>query len=174
MRYLMGFVLAMAAVAPPLSVSAQAGEDGASSEPPAQRPVTEPASKEPALQLEVDDAGVHVTPSPALTPDGYTLEEAEHRVNDARAAVMAMSLPLVVGVVLLGVSGMEICVLGPCEKMFGRGVAIGGGVMMAVGVGGIVGFGMSLAKRNADLEALKVKGQQRRAHWDLARSRLVF
>lgn len=173
MRHSAGFALLLAVlVASPPSVSAQADEDEARSEPSAQEPVTEPASKEPALQLELDDEGVHVTPSPALSPDGYTLQEAERRVKGARAAVFAMLVPVVAGITLVGVSGLEICVLGPCEKMFGSGMVIGGAVTMVAGFGGIVGFGMMLANRNADLEALK--SQQRRAHWDLARARLVF
>jgi hypothetical protein len=44
--------------------------------------------------------------------------------------------------------------------------------MMGVGVAGMVGFGVMLSKRNSDSESLK--SQQRRAQWDLARSRLVF
>ncbi|MGD8317582.1 MAG: hypothetical protein PVH76_07530 [Myxococcales bacterium] len=68
----------------------------------------------------------------------------------------------------MGVSGLE--ALG--EPMFGPGMAIGGGVLMGAGVAGLVGFGVMLGNRNADRE--KLKAQQRRAHWDLATSRLVF
>ena len=58
MRYLVGFVFVVALVALPLRVSAQNGE---------------PASQEPALQLELTDAGVEVAPMPPRTVDGYTL-----------------------------------------------------------------------------------------------------
>jgi hypothetical protein len=124
------------------------------------------------LQLELDDAGVGVTPSPPRTSDGYTLEEAEVRVKGAKVGVIMSVIPLFVGGILLGVSGLQTCVLGSCENMFGPGMAIGGGVLMGAGVAGLVGFGVMLGKRNSDLESLK--SQQRRAQWDLARSRLVF
>jgi hypothetical protein len=145
---------------------------GASAGPTAQEPVSEPAPEEPALQLQLDDAGVGLTPSPPRTPDGYTLEEAEVRAKGAKVGVIMSVIPLVVGGILLGVSGAQICVLGSCEDMFGPGMAIGGGVLMGAGVAGLVGFGVMLGKRNSDLESLK--SQQRRAQWDLATSRLVF
>jgi hypothetical protein len=149
-------------------VGAQAGEEGASLEPTAQEPVSEPASEDPALQLQLDDAGIGVTPGPPRTPDGYTLEEAELRSRGAKVGLGLSVIPFVIGATLLGVSGLE--ALG--EPMFGPGMAIGGGVLMGAGVAGLVGFGVMLGNRNADRE--KLKAQQRRAHWDLATSRLVF
>lgn len=77
-------------------------------------------------------------------------------------------IPFVMGATLLEVWGLE--ALG--EPMFGPGMAIGGGVLMGVGVVGMVGFGVMLSKRNSGLESLK--STQRRAQWDLATSRLVF
>ena len=68
MRYLVSFVLVLALMALPLSASAQAGEEGTTSEPNLQEPApsTEPAPGEPALQLEArDSAGVEVVPEPA-------------------------------------------------------------------------------------------------------------
>jgi hypothetical protein len=66
----------------PLSVSAQAGEEGATSEPKLREPVpsSEQAPEKPALQLRLDDAGVEVAPGPPRTADGYTLEEMDRRV----------------------------------------------------------------------------------------------
>ena len=64
MRYLVGFVFLLALVASPLSVSAQTGEEGETTEPNLQEPA--PPS-EPALKLELDAAGVEVAPSPPRT-----------------------------------------------------------------------------------------------------------
>ena len=74
-------------VALPLSASAQAGEEGTSAEPSAEEPTpssepaptSEPAPQEPALQLELDDAGVGVAP-------GYPprFDELELRVKRAK------------------------------------------------------------------------------------------
>jgi hypothetical protein len=79
MRCLVGFVCVLGLVASPVSVGAQAEE-------------------EPALQLQLDDAGVEVTPyfpgtatySPG-TVDGYTLEEMDRRVQRARAGLCSES-----------------------------------------------------------------------------------
>lgn len=152
----------------PQGASAQAEDEAASSEASAQEPVSEPAPEEPTLQLQLDDAGVGVTPSPPWPPYGYKLEEAELRARGAKVGLGLSVIPFVIGATLLGVSGLE--ALG--EPMFGPGMAIGGGVMMGVGVVGLVGFGVMLGKRNSDLERLK--SQQRRAQWDFATSRLVF
>jgi hypothetical protein len=96
MRFVLAMVLA-GLMALPLSVSAQAGEEGATPEPSAEEaalspepapeePATpvEPAPEEPALQLKLDDAGVEVAPTPLRTPDGYTLEEMDVRVRRAK------------------------------------------------------------------------------------------
>lgn len=167
MRYVVAVLLVVLA-AFPRGASAQADEKSASSEPMAQEPVSERAPEEPTLQLQLDDAGASVTPSPLRTPDGYTLEEAKTRAQGAKVGLGLSVIPFVVGTTMLGISGLE--ALG--EPMFGPGMAIGGGVLMGVGVAGLVGFGVMLGNRNADLE--KLKARQRRAHWDPGRSRLVF
>jgi hypothetical protein len=100
MRYFVAVLSVLAGlVASPTSTSAQT-EEGASSEPSGAG--AEPAPEKPALQLELDDAGVGVTPSPPRTSDGYTLEEAELRVKGARVGVIMSVIPLVVGGILLG------------------------------------------------------------------------
>ena len=103
MRYLVGLGLVLALVAAPLSVSAQVGEEGATSEPSLQEPAppselapkepvrgvrrwhpeayvdpSKPAS-EPALQLELDAAGVEVTPTAPLTAEELKRQEKEQR-----------------------------------------------------------------------------------------------
>ena len=167
MRYLFGLTLVLVVLAVlPQVANAQADEEGASAGPTAQEPALEPAPEEPALQLRLDDAGLGVTPSPPRTPDGYTLEEAEHRARNAKVGIGMSSIPLLLGVIALGTS------TGTWFESSGRSLQIAGGVLTGFGVAGLVGFGVMLSKRNSDLESLK--SQQRRAQWDLARSRLVF
>ncbi|UCD24921.1 MAG: hypothetical protein JSW51_03095, partial [Gemmatimonadota bacterium] len=79
MRLVLAMVLA-ALAALPLSASAEEVEEGAALEPNA---VQESAPEEPALQLQLDDAGVGVVPPPR-TPDRYTLEEMNVRVRRAK------------------------------------------------------------------------------------------
>jgi len=102
MRYLVGFVLVMALVALPQSARAQAGEEGATSEPKLQEPApkSEQAAEEPALQLKLDAAGVEVTPSPSRTYDKYTLEEKELRVKRAKMGLLGPAALIVAGVPL--------------------------------------------------------------------------
>lgn len=91
MRYLVGFVFVVALVALPLRVSAQNGE---------------PASQEPALQLELTDAGVEVAPMPPRTVDGYTLEEMEVQVRRAKIGLGVSFFSLVVGSILAAGVGL--------------------------------------------------------------------
>jgi hypothetical protein len=65
MRYLLDGAVVLALVTAPLSVSAQAGEEGASPESSLQEPAppAERASEEPALRLDLDAAGGDVVPS---------------------------------------------------------------------------------------------------------------
>jgi hypothetical protein len=103
MRYLFGFVCVCALVGTlPQAASAQAGEEGAASEPNLQEPApsSEPASEAPALQLKLDDAGVDVVPSPPRTVDGYTLEQMELRVKRAKMGLLAPAALIVAGVPL--------------------------------------------------------------------------
>ena len=66
MRYVFGFLCVCGLVGTlPQSVSAQDAEEGTTSEPNLQEPAppSEPAPEEPALQLQLDAAGVEVVPS---------------------------------------------------------------------------------------------------------------
>ncbi|UCF46584.1 MAG: hypothetical protein JSU89_05190, partial [Myxococcales bacterium] len=113
-------VMVVAGLALPLSVSAQPGDEGTTSEPSAEEPApspepapedpapsTEPAPEEPALQLQLDDAGVEVTPTPPRTFNGYTLEELELRKRRAALGLIAPAVVTAAGVALLvfGTSG---------------------------------------------------------------------
>jgi hypothetical protein len=105
MRDLIGFVLAFALLASPLSVSAQGTDKGwveefypelapreapqppppePASEPTPEEPAPEPAPGEPALQLKLDDSGVEVAPG-----HRPTFDEMELRVKRARIGVFA-------------------------------------------------------------------------------------
>jgi hypothetical protein len=100
-------------LASPLSVSAQGGEEGATSQPNLEEPApssepapeeptpsSEPAPEEPALELKLDEAGLELAPSPPRTAEGYTLEEMELRVKGARTGLIVSSVIVGVGVAL--------------------------------------------------------------------------
>ena len=121
MSYLFGFLCVWALVASPLSVSAQAGEEGTSAEPSAAEPVqstqptrsllerwhpeafvdpTKPAS-EPALQLGVDSAGLEVTPTAPLTVE--ELKRQEMKLRKRRVAIgVGVSVAVLVVAVVVG------------------------------------------------------------------------
>jgi hypothetical protein len=118
MRYLVGLGLVLALVAAPLSASAQEVEEGAALEPSAEEPApsSEPAPEEPirgvqrwhpeafvdpskpaaepALQLELDAAGVEVTPKTA------PLTTAEQ--NRLRKRRVRIGVGVALGLVLVG------------------------------------------------------------------------
>ena len=178
MRYLVGFLCVCALAALPQSASAQRGEEGTTSEPNLQEPVPE----EPALQLELDSAGVDVTPSPPRTPDGYTLEEMDVRVRRAKIGVGVSGLGLVAGAVMgLAVLGASMCPFTiphdtTCPPSWVDPVGIAGLVLGVGGLAGIVASGILLRKRKRDRDSLQQAAYttRRRVQWDLAQSRLVF
>lgn len=88
----------------PWGASAQDVEEGASSEATVEEPVpeeptpsTEATPEEPSLQLKLGDAGVEVLPSPPRTVHGYTLEEMDLRVRQARIGLISTAAAFVVG-----------------------------------------------------------------------------
>jgi hypothetical protein len=179
MRLVLAIVLAVSGTLP-LSVSAQAGEEGTISEPHLQEPApsAEPAPEEPALQLKLDSAGVDVVPSPPGTIDGYTLEEMELRVRRAKIGLFSTAGVTGVGLVLFGVGVARSRSSQDLDVLSGsRGGLLVAGV--AVGVTGVVGMivtGTLLGIRKGELRRLEEAhyGTPRRVQWDMARSRLVF
>jgi len=185
MRYPVGLVCVLAGlVALPLSASAQATEEGATSEQHLQESASssEPAPEEPALQLKLDDAGVGVTPSPPRTADGYTLHEMEPRVKRARIGVgvsvfaflagFGMGMPAAVELGLGCTASFE-----PCTTPdWVTPVGVTGAVLVAGGVAGMIASGILLRRRKRDRDSLRQAhyGTPRRVQWDLAQSRLVF
>jgi hypothetical protein len=170
MRLVLVLVLA-GLVALPQSASAQADEEGA-----------EPAPEQPALQLELDEAGVQVAAGYApRTPDGYTLEELELRVKKARRGLIGTSVILGVGVALW--SSASACSDPPSTEEFVIvdlppcfGLIVTGFVLTGVGFIGMLVSGPVLGARKRKLRRLQEAhyGKPRRVQWDLAQSRLVF
>ena len=194
MRFVLAMVLA-GLMALPLSVSAQAGEEGATPEPRAEEaalspepapeePATpvEPAPEEPALQLKLDDAGVEVAPTPLRTPDGYTLEEMDVRVRRAKIGLGSSAAALFAGGRFVGFgigeSLSDWCFFEECAPVPKRYVAYvwTGTALLVGGFAGMVASGILLRRRKRDRDRLRQAhyGTPPRVQWDLARSRLVF
>ncbi|NNE18114.1 MAG: hypothetical protein HKN10_06530 [Myxococcales bacterium] len=173
MRYQVVCVLA-ALSSSPLSASAQ--EEG--STPNRRQPQSEPAQEAPALQLELDPAGVGVVPSPARTGDGYTLKEMERRAQRAKRGLGVSVVPLVAGGMMMtvGTAGTKCFFNSEAQKGCNR-LLYGGVGLAALGAAGMIATGILLGVRKRKLrtfrEAASYEGR-RRAQWDLARSRLVF
>ena len=102
MRYLFGLVCVLALGVSPLSASAQTDKEGGSRierwHPEAYVDPTKPAP-EPSLQLELDSAGLEVTPT-ALP----TVEEFELRKTDLRKRRRTIGIGVSVIVVAVGVA----------------------------------------------------------------------
>jgi hypothetical protein len=190
MRLVLAMVLAGLA-ALPLTASAQAGEEGTTSEPDVQEPApstepapeepsppTEPAPEEPALQLKLDDAGVEVAPSPPRTPDGFTLEEMELRVRRAKIGFNVSLGVLGAGSAIFLVASFVAIAQWGEDKSFDRAetAMLTGGVLLTAGLVGFVTSAILLSRRKRDRDTLRTAhyGTPRRVQWDLARSRLVF
>ena len=161
MRYVVGFVLVLTLVTSPLGVSAQGGQEV------------------PAVELQVDQAGLEVVPSPLRTADGYTLEEMELRVQRAKIGVGISAVPIFVGTVLAmgtAFSGGLFSESTPEEAENERRTVIGATVVAGCGALSMIGTGILLGVRKRKLRELQEAhyGTPRRVQWDLARSRLVF
>ena len=180
MRLVLAMVLA-GLVALPLSVSAQDADESATVEPSAEEPVSlpEPAQEEPALQLELDDAGVGVVPPPPRTPDGYTLEEMELRVKRARIGLLTSTGVVGAGLVLASV-GLFGCgggiSYGTSRSPGCDAIAYTGAALIGAGIIAVIATGVLHANRSAERAKLQKAhyGTPRRVQWDRGRSRLVF
>jgi hypothetical protein len=151
MRFVLPMVLA-GLVALPLSASAQAGEEGTTSEPSAEEPTpsSEPAPEEPALQLKLDEAGVEVTPTPPRTFNGYTLEELELRKRRAAFGLIAPAALIIAGVPPLVVGTTGDCRGSGAERCFRLQSA--GMALMAVGGLGMIAISALVGVRKANLK----------------------
>jgi hypothetical protein len=168
MRYLIGFMFALALAALPQSVSAQDAEEDTSPEPSAEEPTpssepapeepaptSEPAPQEPALQLELDAAGIEVVPSPPRTADGYTLEEMERRVRRAKWG-LGVSVPFIwigASVAIIGTVSFSQSV--PGEEESPTALIATSTVMGVGGLGGTIASGVLLRRRKRELRSLE-------------------
>jgi len=185
MRFVLAIVLA-GLVALPLSASAQAGGEGATSEPNLEEsaPSSESAPEEPALQLKLDDAGVEVAPGyPPRTFDGYTLEEMELRRKRAEIGLVVSGVAAGTGLwmgIAAGIGYYSSCAIASEEPCYGPSwVAPVGWTGVALVSGGVVGMiasGILMNRRKRDRDSLKQAhyGTPRRVQWDLAQSRVEF
>ena len=167
MRYLVSFVFVLALAALPLSASAKAGEEGTTSEPNLQEPgpSTEPAPGEPALQLELDSAGVEVVQS------RHTLEETRWKEAKRRGVGAKIGLGVSAGV-LAGGSVLVAYAFSAEDLDSAVGRLLGGTFVV---VGGFVGMMVSAVKvrdTKAELRELQEAhyGKPRRVQWDLVQS----
>ena len=181
MRYVIGFVCAL--VASPLTVSAQAGEEGATAESNLEVPApsAEPAPEEPALQLKLDDAGVGIASSSPRT------EYLKTDVRRARGWLSASVISFVGGAAMMGVAfaniqfAPQLCFSEPCPQTpaWAIPVAVTGLVLVTGGLAGMIVAGRKLAGSKKQLRwyagaSPSLHRKARRAQWDLAQSRLVF
>lgn len=187
MRYLVGLLCVCALMGTlPQSASAQAGQEG--TEPSVEEPAPEPeepepsaeaAAEEPALQLELDDAGAEVV-------------EMQRRVRNAKIGLGISGVSVLVGGVLLGIGlGGVYQDIGTPEEAAGNDrVAFAGATLLTGGVASLLATGILLGVRKGKLESHErrlrklqrdlplggggARPQARRVQWDLAGSRLVF
>jgi hypothetical protein len=160
MRYLVGFVTALALVTSPLSVNAKDVEQDTTSKPNAVEavPSPEPAHEEPALQLKLDDAGVDVMPPPPRSPDGYTLEEMERRVMRAKVGLGVSVQFIWIGGLLVGIWGGapgSTSTPGTPEEESSTALVVSGAVVGAGGLGGTIASGILLRQRKRALNELR-------------------
>jgi hypothetical protein len=175
MRYLFGFLCVCAlAGTVPANASAQAGEEGATSEPNLQEPApsSEPASEEPALKLKVDDAGVGVAP-------GYPprFDEQELRVKQAEVGFLVSTGVFGAGallVIVAGIVGAEHFASGKSTDWVDPAV-IAGAALLVGGAAGMIASGVVRRKAKRKLRELqRAHYGPHRVQWDLAQSRVVF
>jgi hypothetical protein len=138
----------------PLSTSAQAGEEGATSEQNLQEP--EPSSEqvpeEPALQLKLDDAGVEVVPSPPRTADGYTLDEMKLRVKRARIGLLSTAGVSLVGMGLV-IAGARVSNTQPSsDDKPANALKFSGVSLLLGGFAGMIATGIVLKTRRRQLD----------------------
>jgi hypothetical protein len=173
MRYLVGFVYLVALLMVPLSVSAQASEEGDASEPNVVEAVPSQgsASRDAALQLTVDHGGVEV--APGYPPELDEIHEMELRVKRAR-------IGLGVSIVAMTVLGPLMC-LGAAGGELNTGKSLPGlwaacGVVTVGGLGGTVASGILLHRRKRDRDTSRTAhtGAPRRGQRDPAGSQLMF
>ena len=180
MRCLRDVAVLLALMAAPLGVSAQAGDETEHWEPKLQdsAPCPEPQGEQPALKLELDDAGVGVLADTPQTPDGHTLERMRRRVRNMEVGLGISILSVLVGGVFLAVSLDE--GIFPDDPNAGSSrddrIGIAGATLAIGGVVSLLTTAILLRNRKQELREAEHTHSPTpsRGQWDLARSRLVF
>ncbi len=133
-------------------------------------------SEEPVLKLEVDSAGLGVTPSAPWTVDGDTLEEARLSMRGPRAGVIISSIVLAGGFAAIAGGVVALNRQDDLDAIGSAAVATTFGLLMVIG--GTVGVAISGRNLDAAKREMKLREAQshrsRRIQWDLRTSRLVF
>ncbi|RLB37881.1 MAG: hypothetical protein DRH30_12440 [Deltaproteobacteria bacterium] len=164
MRYLVGFVFALALVASPLSVSAQDGEEEGGSHVEGRHP-------EAFVVTAYDPPSTSAGEAQTLwfwhgsTPS-IGLEEIETRVKRAKIG-LGVSVVVMVG-------GSVLFLYGAAAD--DTAASATGLILSLGGTGGTIASGILLRRRKRDRDSLWQAhyGRPHRVQWDLARSRLVF
>jgi hypothetical protein len=189
MRYLVGFAVLVALGISPLSATAQAGEEGATSEPNLQEPALSEHSPgdegglSPRLRKRTqrnwdpsayDPGG---DPRPSIQYTSAPRQPARPKL--APGIGLGVSIGSLVGglaMMSVGVSQrIFICFVEPCYAPSSSSVLIGAGAGLTVG--GLIGIIVSsVALRDGERNRAKAPSQRnaRRVQWDLAQSRVVF
>lgn len=180
MRSLLSSAVLIAAIcASPLAANAQTGDESDSSLEPGQSESVA-APEEPAMKLELDSAGIGVTSSQPRTPDGFTLEQLDRKVRNAKIGV-GVSVPLMLAgttMTVLAASG-SICISfgSPCQTPnWVAPVGISGGILALGGLVGMIASSVLLrrAKQKRKLLIEESSRKPRSARWDLESGRLLF
>ena len=182
MRYLVSVACVLAGlVALPLGVSAQVGEEGATPEPTLEEPApaAESSGEEGGSRLErwhpeafVDsehEPSGSIEYKSANASKGYSGEG----IPPAGIGFFIMTGVTVVGAVVLGVGASR----SQSSKDYSSiGVMGGGAIVMLVGGVGMIVTGVMWGKSTLEPSSSQKSRyrRERRAQWDLARSRVVF
>jgi hypothetical protein len=162
MRYMVGFMLALALLTLTVSGSAQVGE--------AKTP------EEPKVDFKLDGASLEVS-SGAPHDD---IQNLETRVRRAKIALGVSVVPLVVGGLVFGISYSSkkprVCIFEPCPEEERDSLRVPGAVVLLGGVTWMIVAGTIHSFRRRKLRDLKRAGHAgaRRVQWDLEGSGLVF
>jgi hypothetical protein len=189
MRYLIGFVFVVALGISPLSATARAGEEGATSEPNLQEPALSDHSPSgegglsPRLrkrtQRNWDPSAYDARGDPRPSIQYTSAPQKTARPKLAPGIGLGVSIASLVGglaMMSVGVSQRIFNCFGePCYAPSSSSVLIGAGA--ALTVGGLIGtIVSSVALRDSERNRAKAPSQRnaRRVQWDPAQSRIMF
>ena len=168
----------------PLSASAQAEEEGASAELNLQEsaPPSEAVPEEPALQLQLDDAGVQLALPPPRTPERLRAGGGRASGEASEDWARRLRCRFLCRWMFFGFAAAEglsnFCLSGQCTPIpkWVYPMVWTGTALLVGGFAGMVASGVLLRRRKRERDSLRQAhyATPRRVQWDLARSRLVF